>query len=94
MARKVQVPAFEYNPFEAIQTIVVLVYRRNVAALDHAGGLAGHRYPAVSALSALEHLYWLSRGRPGGHRHWSFLDTQTLTEAYARRWLQWGSAPR
>ncbi len=29
------------------------------------------------------HLHWLSRGRPGGHMHWSFLDTPALTEAYA-----------
>jgi len=35
------------------------------------------RYPLSN------HLYWLSRGRPGGHKHWSFLDTPALTEAYA-----------
>lgn len=33
--------------------------------------------------SISNHLYWLSDGRPGGHQHWSFLDTPTLTEAYA-----------
>lgn len=35
------------------------------------------RYPLSN------HLYWLSFGRPGGHQYWSFLDTPTLTEAYA-----------
>ncbi|HHT9112396.1 MAG TPA: class I SAM-dependent methyltransferase [Candidatus Wunengus sp. YC65] len=35
------------------------------------------RYPLSN------HLHWLSRGRSGGHRHWSFLDTPALTEAYA-----------
>ena len=35
------------------------------------------RYPLSN------HLYWLSRGRPGGHAVWSFLDTPALTEAYA-----------
>ena len=34
------------------------------------------RYPLSN------HLYWLSRNRPGGHQHWSFLDTPALTEAY------------
>lgn len=35
------------------------------------------RYPLSN------HLYWLSRGRPGGHKHWSFLDTPALSAAYA-----------
>jgi len=35
------------------------------------------RYPLSN------HLHWLSRGRPGGHKQWSFLDTPILNEAYA-----------
>lgn len=35
------------------------------------------RYPLSN------HLHWLSRHQPGGHQHWSFLDTPALTEAYA-----------
>jgi 2-polyprenyl-3-methyl-5-hydroxy-6-metoxy-1,4-benzoquinol methylase len=35
------------------------------------------RYPLSN------HLYWLSRGEPGGHQKWSFLDSASLTEAYA-----------
>jgi 2-polyprenyl-3-methyl-5-hydroxy-6-metoxy-1,4-benzoquinol methylase len=35
------------------------------------------RYPLSN------HLYWLSQGKPDGHRQWSFLDTPSLTEAYA-----------
>ena len=35
------------------------------------------RYPLSN------HLYWLTRGLPGGHQHWSFLDTPALTQAYA-----------
>lgn len=34
------------------------------------------RYPLSN------HLFWLSRGLPGGHKCWSFLDTRSLTEAY------------
>ena len=34
------------------------------------------RYPLSN------HLYWLSRNRPGGHREWAFLDTPQLTAAY------------
>ncbi len=35
------------------------------------------RYPLSN------HLYWLSRNQPGGHKHWSFLDTPALSESYA-----------
>jgi 2-polyprenyl-3-methyl-5-hydroxy-6-metoxy-1,4-benzoquinol methylase len=34
------------------------------------------RYPLSN------HLYWLSRNRPGGHQDWTFLDSPALTEAY------------
>jgi len=30
------------------------------------------------------HLYWLRYGKPGGHKVWSFLETPTLVEEYAR----------
>ena len=33
--------------------------------------------------SLSNHLHWLSRGKPGGHQRWTFLDTQELTSAYA-----------
>lgn len=35
------------------------------------------RYPLSN------HLHWLSRNLPGGHREWAFLDTPALNQAYA-----------
>ncbi len=35
------------------------------------------RYPLSN------HMYWLSGNRPGGHQHWSFLDSPELSSAYA-----------
>jgi 2-polyprenyl-3-methyl-5-hydroxy-6-metoxy-1,4-benzoquinol methylase len=35
------------------------------------------RYPLSN------HLFWLSQGKPGGHKQWSFLDTPQLKAAYA-----------
>jgi len=35
------------------------------------------RYPLSN------HLHWLSRGRPGGHEEWRFLDSQILGVAYS-----------
>jgi 2-polyprenyl-3-methyl-5-hydroxy-6-metoxy-1,4-benzoquinol methylase len=34
------------------------------------------RYPLSN------HLYWLAKGQPGGHQHWSFLDSPELHCAY------------
>lgn len=30
------------------------------------------------------HLYWLRHGKPGGHKIWSFLESQAVSEEYAR----------
>lgn len=35
------------------------------------------RYPLSN------HLYWLSRGKPGGHQKWSFIDSPALDDAYS-----------
>ncbi|GHV21430.1 methyltransferase [Planctomycetales bacterium] len=35
------------------------------------------RYPLSN------HLYWLARGKPGGHSQWAFLDGAALNDAYA-----------
>jgi 2-polyprenyl-3-methyl-5-hydroxy-6-metoxy-1,4-benzoquinol methylase len=37
------------------------------------------RYPLSN------HLYWLARGKPGGHVQWACLDHRSLTEAYEAR---------
>ena len=54
------------------------------ALFDQAGATTNsirhvQRYPLSN------HLYWLSRGRPGGHRQWHFLDTPSLTAAYEQQ---------
>lgn len=37
----------------------------------------------VQRYSLSNHMYWLSRNRPGGHQHWAFLDSAALNDAYA-----------
>jgi cyclopropane fatty-acyl-phospholipid synthase-like methyltransferase len=44
----------------------------NVVALQQV-----QRYPLSN------HLHWLSRGKPGGHKAWSFLDAPEVNAAYA-----------
>lgn len=36
------------------------------------------RYPLSN------HLYWLSKGKPGGHTKWNFLDSEDLNTAYGK----------
>lgn len=37
------------------------------------------RYPLSN------HLYWLAKGKPGGHQLWSFIDSEELSRAYESR---------
>ena len=37
------------------------------------------RYPLSN------HLYWLSKGKPGGHKQWAFLDDQQLNQNYEQQ---------
>lgn len=48
---------------------------------DDLGATTGHighvqRYPLSN------HLYWLRHGKPGGHKHWSFIDSPALVSTY------------
>lgn len=61
------------------------LYLYNMACLERLAKQAGlrvvttqyyQRYPLSN------HLYWLSKGLPGGHEQWGFLDSPELTQAY------------
>jgi 2-polyprenyl-3-methyl-5-hydroxy-6-metoxy-1,4-benzoquinol methylase len=58
----------------------------NAETLRRLAGQAGLQVISISQFQRYplsNHLYWLSRKQPGGHRKWSFLDTLPLCEAYA-----------
>lgn len=62
------------------------LYLFNAETLRRLAEQAGLRVVAIQQFqrySLANHLYWLSRGQPGGHQHWPFLDTPELTRAYA-----------
>ena len=48
----------------------------NLTAFYQDGGMHVQRYLISN------HLYWLSRGNPGGHDHWAFLDSPEMDAAY------------
>jgi hypothetical protein len=33
-------------------------------------------------LALSNHLHWLSKGKPGGHKAWSYIDSTELNNAY------------
>lgn len=58
----------------------------NVTTLRLLAEQAGLKVVAISQFQRYplsNHLHWLSRGQPGGHQRWSFLDTGALAGAYA-----------
>jgi 2-polyprenyl-3-methyl-5-hydroxy-6-metoxy-1,4-benzoquinol methylase len=52
-----------------------------VVALQHC-----QRYPLSN------HLHWLSKGKPGGHQRWAFMDTPELSQAYANTLAKLGKS--
>ncbi|MBF0421577.1 MAG: class I SAM-dependent methyltransferase [Magnetococcales bacterium] len=65
----------------------------NAATLATLATQAGQRVIAIQNLQRYplsNHLYWLSKGQPGGHKHWAFMDTSELTYAYANTLSQLG----
>lgn len=62
------------------------LYLFNAETLSILAAQAGLRVVAIQQFQRYplsNHLHWLSRNLPGGHQHWSFLDTPALIEAYA-----------
>lgn len=62
------------------------LYMFNSSTLKILANLAGLRVISIEQHQRYplsNHVYWLSKGQPGGHMKWNFLDRPILTEAYA-----------
>jgi 2-polyprenyl-3-methyl-5-hydroxy-6-metoxy-1,4-benzoquinol methylase len=55
----------------------------NLRSLATQAGLAAVSIQQYQRYPLSNHLYWLSRNRPGGHQQWPFLDTPALRQAYS-----------
>lgn len=44
----------------------------------------------IQRYSMANHMHWLSRGKPGGHQKWSFLDSRELHSAYEKQLASMG----
>lgn len=58
----------------------------NAETLRRVATQAGMRVVAIQQFQRYplsNHLFWLSRGQPGGHHRWEFLNSRALEQAYA-----------
>jgi SAM-dependent methyltransferase len=56
-----------------------------LSALAVKAGLRTDYIKQVQRYSLANHLYWLSRGKPGGHKIWRFINSRGLHRAYERQ---------
>lgn len=56
--------------------------RRSLETAATRGGLGVETIKGHQRFSLANHVHWLSRGKPGGHVAWSFLDDAELTARY------------
>lgn len=53
-----------------------------LADLVRQAGLTLRWVKQVQRYPLSNHLHWLAQGKPGGHKHWAFLDSPALNDAY------------
>lgn len=54
----------------------------NLGRLLNGTGLFKHSISQIQRYPLSNHLYWLSKGKPGGHKIWSFIDDKDLDHKY------------
>jgi hypothetical protein len=54
----------------------------NLPLLAKSSGLSVEYVKHIQRYPLSNHLYWLAKGKPGGHQIWSFLDSEDLFRAY------------
>lgn len=60
-----------------------LFNQHTIKDLINRSGLKINWIKQVQRYSLSNHLYWLSKGKPGGHKMWAFFDDKELDNAYA-----------
>lgn len=57
---------------------------QTLAAVSRKAGFSVDYLQHIQRYPLANHLYWLSKGGPGGHMKWHFLDAEDLNVAYAK----------
>jgi 2-polyprenyl-3-methyl-5-hydroxy-6-metoxy-1,4-benzoquinol methylase len=61
---------------------LILHTRESLSLFLNAAGLTNVAIQSFQRYPLANHLYWLSRNRPGGHKHWHYLNNRELDSAY------------
>jgi len=61
---------------------LILHTRESLKAFLKESGFGNIEIKGVQRYPLSNHLYWLSKGNPGGHQKWNFLNSKNLTDAY------------
>jgi len=72
----------EFQKFTYWSQHLYLFNPDNLRRLAELAGLKVISIQQVQRYPLSNHLYWLSRGVPGGHKRWAFLDKAELSAAY------------
>jgi 2-polyprenyl-3-methyl-5-hydroxy-6-metoxy-1,4-benzoquinol methylase len=72
----------EFSEFTYWSQHLYLFNANNIVKLVERAGLKVHWIKQVQRYPLSNHLFWLSNGKPGGHKHWSFLNSEELNRAY------------
>lgn len=77
---------FECKPFTSFtywSQHLFLFNQRTLSDLIQQAGLKMLWIKQVQRYPLSNHLYWLARGKPGGHKQWAFIDSLSLQESYS-----------
>ena len=56
-----------------------------IASIAKKAGLKVNYIKQVQRYPLSNHLYWLAKGKPGGHKIWNFLDSEELHKSYEKQ---------
>jgi len=76
--------SMEYKKFSYWSQHLFLFNEHTISKLGEASNLQIAAVQQYQRYPLSNHLYWLSKGLPGGHHKWSFLDTPELKSAYTK----------
>lgn len=63
---------------------LILHTRDSLEALLEASGFKNILIAPCQRFTLANHMYWLAKGKPGGHKEWAFIDSPDIVDAYSK----------
>ncbi len=82
----------EFQDFTYWETHLYLFTSETLQKVVEIAGLRVKFLTQIQRYPISNHLYWLTRGKPGGHCEWSMLDDYSLNESYGKKLISLGVA--